>query len=99
MGRINTSKFSVILFIPLISQFPAKIVLVFWIYFKVTNQEAIFSMKKPSHCWNLLDYRIKSYPKCETMLLIKSVSYTHLRAHETRHDLVCRLLLEKKIKK
>src|SRR5450756_933907 len=26
------------------------------------------------------------------------VSYTHLRAHETRHDLVCRLLLEKKQK-
>ena len=26
---------------------------------------------------------------------IKAVSYTHLRAHETRHDLVCRLLLEK----
>src|SRR5450756_2364491 len=25
----------------------------------------------------------------------KAVSYTHLRAHETRHDLVCRLLLEK----
>src|SRR5450756_3184939 len=24
------------------------------------------------------------------------MSYTHLRAHETRHDLVCRLLLEKK---
>src|SRR5450759_4095946 len=29
-------------------------------------------------------------------LRAKSVSYTHLRAHETRHDLVCRLLLEKK---
>src|SRR5450756_2850781 len=27
---------------------------------------------------------------------ILAVSYTHLRAHETRHDLVCRLLLEKK---
>src|SRR5450759_1417718 len=27
---------------------------------------------------------------------IRSVSYTHLRAHETRHELVCRLLLEKK---
>src|SRR5659263_739481 len=27
---------------------------------------------------------------------INPVSYTHLRAHETRHDLVCRLLLEKK---
>ena len=24
----------------------------------------------------------------------RPVSYTHLRAHETRHDLVCRLLLE-----
>ena len=28
-----------------------------------------------------------------------AVSYTHLRAHETREDLVCRLLLEKKKKK
>src|SRR5450759_5981979 len=27
--------------------------------------------------------------------LADPVSYTHLRAHETRHDLVCRLLLEK----
>ena len=26
------------------------------------------------------------------------VSYTHLRAHETREDLVCRLLLEKKVR-
>src|SRR5450756_1370520 len=30
---------------------------------------------------------------------VEPVSYTHLRAHETRHDLVCRLLLEKKKKK
>src|SRR5450756_2219968 len=27
---------------------------------------------------------------------VDTVSYTHLRAHETRHDLVCRLLREKK---
>src|SRR5450759_6030540 len=27
-------------------------------------------------------------------LMPRPVSYTHLRAHETRHDLVCRLLLE-----
>ena len=27
---------------------------------------------------------------------VSPVSYTHLRAHETREDLVCRLLLEKK---
>src|SRR5450756_2889553 len=31
--------------------------------------------------------------------VLRAVSYTHLRAHETRHDLVCRLLLEKKKKK
>src|SRR5665648_1133784 len=31
--------------------------------------------------------------------IFNPVSYTHLRAHETRHDLVCRLLLEKKKKK
>ena len=30
--------------------------------------------------------------------LAKSVSYTHLRAHETVLDIVCRLLLEKKKK-
>src|SRR5450756_2770015 len=30
--------------------------------------------------------------------VVFAVSYTHLRAHETRHDLVCRLLLEKKKK-
>ena len=28
--------------------------------------------------------------------IYRAVSYTHLRAHETREDLVCRLLLEKK---
>ena len=28
---------------------------------------------------------------------VSPVSYTHLRAHETVLDLVCRLLLEKKI--
>ena len=33
------------------------------------------------------------------LLIIGSVSYTHLRAHETEADLVCRLLLEKKKKK
>ena len=38
-------------------------------------------------------WHIKSQPQG-----FNSVSYTHLRAHETRHDLVCRLLLEKKKK-
>src|SRR5450756_780123 len=35
-------------------------------------------------------------PDCLSGLPPGTVSYTHLRAHETRHDLVCRLLLEKK---
>ena len=33
-----------------------------------------------------------------TSLQVEPVSYTHLRAHETVLDLVCRLLLEKKKK-
>src|SRR5450756_3226554 len=40
--------------------------------------------------------------RCSTAPHLSSpapVSYTHLRAHETRHDLVCRLLLEKKKKR
>src|SRR5450756_3222188 len=38
-------------------------------------------------------------PASDEPLDFVPVSYTHLRAHETRHDLVCRLLLEKKKKK
>ena len=34
----------------------------------------------------------------EEVMKVRPVSYTHLRAHETREDLVCRLLLEKKKK-
>src|SRR5450756_4111 len=44
----------------------------------------------------------RSYDRDRTPAILRRscctrpVSYTHLRAHETRHDLVCRLLLEKK---
>ena len=31
-----------------------------------------------------------------SLVYLEPVSYTHLRAHETEADLVCRLLLEKK---
>ena len=34
----------------------------------------------------------------DTLIDTNTVSYTHLRAHETVLDLVCRLLLEKKNK-
>ena len=33
---------------------------------------------------------------CDSRVGIRAVSYTHLRAHETVLDIVCRLLLEKK---
>src|SRR5450756_1512898 len=50
------------------------------------------------HMASGLDVRSRQAAQFETECL-KSVavpvSYTHLRAHETRHDLVCRLLLEK----
>src|SRR5665648_429813 len=35
---------------------------------------------------------IKEVGRVEKIFPYTSVSYTHLRAHETRHDLVCRLL-------
>src|SRR5665213_3997689 len=38
-------------------------------------------------------------PLAMLTLFVISVSYTHLRAHETGRNLVCRLLLEKKKKK
>src|SRR5678815_1537198 len=44
----------------------------------------------------LLDFMEDGTIKLNT---IQSVSYTHLRAHETPEHLVCRLLLEKKKKK
>ena len=53
--------------------------------------------------WLSAEYRLLpgSTPQRQSRELMKlsgrtPVSYTHLRAHETRHDLVCRLLLEKK---
>ena len=42
------------------------------------------------------DQASEKHPAC---FAIAAVSYTHLRAHETVLDLVCRLLLEKKKKK
>ena len=47
------------------------------------------------------DQRLRrvSEEELQQLLHTESVSYTHLRAHETKANLVCRLLLEKKKKK
>ena len=42
------------------------------------------------------DQRNERYPVRKESGVLNPVSYTHLRAHETVLDLVCRLLLEKK---
>ena len=44
-------------------------------------------------------YHLDKYNKYIYINSLYTVSYTHLRAHETVLDLVCRLLLEKKKKK
>src|SRR5665648_1123569 len=75
-------------------------------------KDVIISTVVPSVLYTLQHLSIKYFnkraivigPGIKTGLTIKydnpkPVSYTHLRAHETRHDLVCRLLLEKKKKK
>src|SRR5665213_756273 len=45
---------------------------------------------------NLKGIRFRVYGQEPQTLRIVTVSYTHLRAHETGRNLVCRLLLEKK---
>ena len=49
-------------------------------------QHTIEEIRSENQTWGLLKPRMQA------------VSYTHLRAHETVLDLVCRLLLEKKKK-
>src|SRR5678810_255902 len=44
----------------------------------------------------LLSWTDRRWPEYQEPLIGTPVSYTHLRAHETGRNLVCRLLLEKK---
>src|SRR5450756_3012311 len=57
----------------------------------------ILERREPKAAAELVTITIKKLRAGEIPLA--TVSYTHLRAHETRHDLVCRLLLEKKKKR
>src|SRR5450756_731096 len=60
---------------------------------------ALFSrpyMRIEEHHGRLNAARLRLYHSMYQLFSFTMVlSYTHLRAHETRHDLVCRLLLEK----
>ena len=44
---------------------------------------------------NMIASLARQQPQLDVLTFV-AVSYTHLRAHETVLDLVCRLLLEKK---
>src|SRR5665648_877369 len=46
-----------------------------------------------SRIQEIVEYsKLRGYSKVGVAYCYGTVSYTHLRAHETRHDLVCRLL-------
>ena len=53
------------------------------------------SIKLTRNTWLSVPPETTSYPL--SIKTLATVSYTHLRAHETEADLVCRLLLEKKL--
>ena len=64
-------------------------------FFKVNNSNSLELIGKSITAKKSLSNEILvTCPNCKN-----PVSYTHLRAHETVLDLVCRLLLEKKKKK
>ena len=52
--------------------------------------------RMPGKIRNSVDSLMSSYGAVVLINCFVAVSYTHLRAHETVLDLVCRLLLEKK---
>src|SRR5450756_2922213 len=57
-----------------------------------------FFKRRPGHASPMRRVLRVGHDDSGLQLCLEPVSYTHLRAHETRHDLVCRLLLEKKKK-
>ena len=59
----------------------------------VESESWVEVLPKAEHC-----YEVKWWHIYDSQQKRIAVSYTHLRAHETEADLVCRLLLEKKKK-
>src|SRR5450756_496528 len=76
--------------------------LTFLLFLKMADEQAKPPFNKPSPIPNGKDWpallakdgdELEIHYRHTLEELGKPVSYTHLRAHETRHDLVCRLLL------
>src|SRR5674476_1575970 len=61
--------------------------------------DGIFRRKVPPFCPRCSSPMVHNGYNIYTKKGLGAVSYTHLRAHETGRNLVCRLLLEKKKKK
>ena len=59
------------------------------------NPKAAAWVKGREKLWDRLEKVAPQLQGCLWMHCASAVSYTHLRAHETVLDLVCRLLLEK----
>ena len=59
------------------------------------NKSGRFPSKAEARLASAQEWR-KEFYRPDNPVYAKTVSYTHLRAHETVLDLVCRLLLEKK---
>ncbi|GAB5830541.1 hypothetical protein JMUB7528_28540 [Staphylococcus aureus] len=65
----------------------------------ISNVKVLADMKIMDAADYEVSQAIKFGADVITILGVAAVSYTHLRAHETCADLVCRLLLEKKQQK
>src|SRR5665648_753829 len=67
-------------------------------WYKVPMKEnhsfPLMTINLDAHCSITLNVLLDDFQCLPGKHRIIPVSYTHLRAHETRHDLVCRLLLE-----
>ena len=79
---------------PCSSKLPNKYLLVLYL---IPEMCASFPFKAASSKCAVAPSKLAVAEPCNSLGL-RSVSYTHLRAHETVLDLVCRLLLEKKTK-
>ena len=64
----------------------------------ITDADGLFTLQASDLSWTYYHIYLAPQDPNQVQFNTAPVSYTHLRAHETVLDLVCRLLLEKKKK-